>query len=159
MNANFQQSIREKTHKTLWKKNPSSSAVVTSIFHATILRHVSSEFLACEKMVPCLMSMQLGQHLWLIFNPTFMSFLSVNHNPSRGCINLKQQQQKDCLSGMKNKCNLKSIFMKLWLIDWWPNDYKTSVWNIYSNLLALTKKIKKQSELGQWKNNAFLINF
>lgn len=60
---------------------------------------------------------------------------------------------------MKNKCNLKSIFMKLWLIDWWPNDYKTSVWNIYSNLLALIKKIKKQSELGQWKNNAFLINF
>ena len=77
---------RRQQQKTTVEEKPKFllSAIVTSIFHDTILRHFSSEFPAHEKMAPCLTSTQLGQHLWLIFNPTFMSFLSVNHNLSGG---------------------------------------------------------------------------
>lgn len=50
-----------------------------------------------------------------------MSFLSFKHNPG-GVYNLKQT--KNGFSEMETKLNLKSIFMKFWLIDWWPNDYK-----------------------------------
>lgn len=123
-----------------------SMTVVVSIFYLIILRHFPEEFPDCEKMVPCLTSTQLGQHFWLIFNLNCMSFLSTSHNSNwrvgGGKVYKFKTKKKgeDCLSGMKNKRNLKSIFMKLWLIDLWPNDYKTSVWNIYSNLLALTKK-------------------
>ena len=71
MNANFQQSILKKEKKKKrQQKNPCArntqvlpSAVTPSILHATISRYFSSEFPACEKMVPCLTSRQLGQHL------------------------------------------------------------------------------------------------
>jgi len=65
MNANLQQSIlkgkmTDNSKEPLSKKNPSSFLCSwNKHLHDAILRHVSSEFLVHEKMVPCSTSIQL----------------------------------------------------------------------------------------------------